>query len=209
MWTRPAVRQTALRCKRPLHSPDNIILSLSMRTLHALFALLLFSCSAALRAEDAPRPALGSVSATIEFSTGFPAPLTADAALLDSLPRSRVNARDHGVAGTWDGVSFADLLRLAGAPFGEALRGPNLSKYVLVTAADGYRAVFSLGELDTAFGDTSITLAFMRDGQPLPEKEGPFRLVVSGDSKQARWVRQVIRVELFDAPGQAAPPHAH
>jgi hypothetical protein len=34
-------------------------------------------------------------------------------------------------------------------PQGEALRGPAMTTYVLAEAADGYRVVFSLAELDS------------------------------------------------------------
>lgn len=180
-----------------------------MRLFAAVFAALLLTCVSPSRADDAPRRATGTVSATVDFSTGFATPLTVDAALLDTLPASRVTAMDHGVQGTWDGVALVDVLRKAGAPLDKYLRGPNLTRYILVTASDGYRTMFTLAELDATFGDAQVMLAFARDGAALSEKEGPYRLIVPGDTKQARWIRQVARVELFDAPGTPAPAHAH
>jgi len=61
---------------------------------------------------------------------------------LAAMPRSKVTASEHGTQGTWEGVSLIELLRRAGAPVGEAIRGKNLVLYVRVSAADGYR-VFS------------------------------------------------------------------
>lgn len=162
---------------------------------------LLLSSATAIRAAD--------IAPSVEFSTGFATPLHADMALLETLPFSVVEAEDHGKPGRWRGVPFAELLRLAGAPTGDAVRGPNLAKYILVTAADGYRVVFSLGETSPEFGGNMLTLAWERDGAPLSAEEGPFRIIASGDRKQGRWIRQVVKVELLDAPGVSAPPHAH
>ena len=79
-------------------------------------------------------------------------PLTLSIGDLARMPRRSVEARDHdGKTARYEGVLLADVLKAAGAPLGEALRGAQLSKFVLVEAADGYRAVFALPELDPAF----------------------------------------------------------
>ena len=114
---------------------------------------------------------------------------------LVGLPRQSVGARDHaGAEVTFEGVALRDVLRLAGVPFGEALHGTHLTTYILVEAADGYRVVFALAELDPAFRDRLVLLADRQNGGALPEKDGPLRLVVPDEKRQARWVRQVIRV---------------
>ena len=71
-----------------------------------------------------------------------------------------------------------------------------MALYVVVEAADGYRAVFALAELDPAFTDRVILLADRRDGKPLSTREGPFQIIVPGEKKHARWVRQVIRLKV-------------
>jgi hypothetical protein len=55
-----------------------------------------------------------------------------------------------------------------------------------------YRVVFALAELDPGYTDRVILLADRADGQPLDSKTGPFRIVVPGEKRMARWVRQVI-----------------
>jgi hypothetical protein len=62
---------------------------------------------------------------------------------------------------------------------------------VLVEAADGYQAVFSLAELRPELTDRVILLADTKDGQPLRPHEGPFRIIVCGKKRLARWVCQV------------------
>ena len=111
---------------------------------------------------------------------------------LAKLPRRATPGKDQeGNVSTFEGYSLYDVLQLAGVTFGERLRGGNLSKYLLVDAADAYQVVFSLAELDLDFTDKVILLADRRDGRPLGEKEGPLRLVIPDEKKMARWVRQV------------------
>jgi hypothetical protein len=71
--------------------------------------------------------------------------------------------------------------------------------YVIVEAADGYQAVFA-SEFDPDFTDRVIILADRRDGKPLPPPEGPFRLVVAGEKRHARWVRGVTTLDVEQAP---------
>jgi hypothetical protein len=80
--------------------------------------------------------------------------------------------------------------------FGDSLRGKRLSSYLLVEAADGYRVVIALPELDPGFTDRVILLADNADGHPLDSKEGPFRIVIPGEKRMARWVRQVIALKV-------------
>ena len=43
---------------------------------------------------------------------------------------------------------------------------------------------------------TMTTTTFERDGKPLDDAIGPFRLVVPTDKRGARWVRQVTRIRI-------------
>lgn len=124
-------------------------------------------------------------------------PLKLSAADLAKLPRQTVSAKDHdGKAATFEGVALVEVLRLAGVEFGEKLRGKSLALFLVVEAADGYRAVFALPELDPAFTDQTIILADRREGKALSEAEGQWRIVVPHEKRQARWVRQVIALTL-------------
>jgi hypothetical protein len=62
---------------------------------------------------------------------------------------------------------------------------------VLVEAADGFQALFSLAELRPELTDRVILLADTKDGQPLRPREGPFRILVCAEKLPARWVCQV------------------
>jgi DMSO/TMAO reductase YedYZ molybdopterin-dependent catalytic subunit len=127
-------------------------------------------------------------------------PLGLSAQAVERMPRQTIEATDHdGRRVHFTGVALAEILKAAGAPLGDRLRGPQLSRFLLVQAADGYRAVFALPELDPAFTDSIVLLADRREGQPLPPGEGPLRLVVPHEKRQARWVRQVKVLSVLQA----------
>ena len=94
------------------------------------------------------------------------------------------------------GVALIDLLQKAGVTTGAKLRGENLAKYILITAADGYEVIYSLSEVDPEFTDEVILLAIEKDGQPLPAGEGPFRIIAQNDKKPARWIRDVRSIKV-------------
>jgi hypothetical protein len=79
---------------------------------------------------------------------------------------------------------------------GEAFHKTGASYYVVVDAADGYKAVFAWAEIDPSFTDRKVYLVTRRDGKPLADSEGPFRLVVPGDKRGGRAVHQVTGLTL-------------
>jgi DMSO/TMAO reductase YedYZ molybdopterin-dependent catalytic subunit len=166
-----------------------------------LVALAALAVPASLLAQG--KPVSPDVLLTV-YGEGSP-PLRLTAADLAKLPRRSVRAAEHGKEAAFEGVPLAAVLTLAGAPQGEALRGRQLALYLLVEARDGYRAVFALPELDSAFTEREILLADHRDGKPLSAAEGPLRVVVPGETRPARWVRQVTALRIERAPGGAEP----
>lgn len=165
--------------------------------LYGLLAMFAASAQADKPVAPAPAAATSAAAPVVEF-VGFDTPQTFGAEALAQLPRKRVDASDHGVSSYWEGVELRELLQRAGAPLGKALRGANLTRCVLVGAADGYRVIFALAEFDTEFGNNQALLADHREGKALDAKEGPFRLVLPREQRAGRWVRQVTRVELRD-----------
>jgi hypothetical protein len=108
-----------------------------------------------------------------------------------------VRAKGHnGVESQFEGVPLSEILARAGVPAGKELRGKAVALYLVVEAADSYRAVFALPELDPAFAERVILLADRRDGKPLSDHEGPLQVIVPGEKRHARWVRQVIRFKI-------------
>jgi hypothetical protein len=123
------------------------------------------------------------------------------AADLKSMPRTTVTVHnEHSKADeTYVGVRLADLLGKLGAPLGHDLRGVALSAYIVATGSDGYVAVIALAEVDPSFHSGEVLVADTMNGQPLDEKSGPFKLVVTEDKRPARWVRNLVSIELKSA----------
>lgn len=107
----------------------------------------------------------------------------------------KVKERD-GKEHEFKGVALIEILEKAGVTTGARLRGENLAKYALITAADGYEVLYSLAEIDPEFTDQVILLATEKDGQPLPSGEGPFRIITPKDKKPARWIREVRSIKI-------------
>jgi DMSO/TMAO reductase YedYZ molybdopterin-dependent catalytic subunit len=140
-------------------------------------------------------PAAGPASLQVTGEVAKPLELTAET--LATMPRHTVRVKDHdGRMAEYQGVPLVEVLKAAGLKFGQDLRGPALALYLVVEASDGYRAVFALPELDPACTDLLVLLADRYDGQPLDAKEGPFRIVVVGEKRHARWVRQVVSLRI-------------
>jgi hypothetical protein len=133
----------------------------------------------------------GAAAQTLQIINSDGQSTTFTAAQIASSPHVTVNVKDHDVPAQFEGVPLATLLSSAGIQLGDKLRGPRLTEVVTVEASDGYKVVFTLAEVDPAFATREIILANKRDGKPLDAKEGPFRIVVPGDKRPARWVRQV------------------
>ena len=99
----------------------------------------------------------------------------------------------HGTEqATYTGALLWSLLEQAGG-LGTDPR-TRLRRSVAVTGRDGYVAVLALAEIDPEFEGKPVLLAYRRDGQPMGGNE--LRLVVPGDHRGGRSVRDVVRIEL-------------
>ena len=114
------------------------------------------------------------------------------------------NAHDKKTA-TYNGVPLRDLLKDAGVPSGESLRGKVFTTTIIVSATDGYQVAFSVGELDESVGNLQVLVADNEDGKPLAQETGPLRLVVPSDKRPARWVRMVKTIRVVANPSAALP----
>jgi hypothetical protein len=103
----------------------------------------------------------------IQIAGAVKQPLSLGAADLAKLPRETVKVAGSEKDTVYEGVLVHEILKLAGVPEAEALRGGALASYVIAEAQDGYQVVFSLAELDPSFIDNEILLADTADGKPL------------------------------------------
>lgn len=139
----------------------------------------------------AQTPAALSVSGLVKAPHGF------TLAELQKMPWTTVEASfqtEHGTRhGTWLGVSLWTLLDQSGgldAPEKESLR-----HWLVVTGRDGYAVVLSVGEIDPAVGHAAAVVAWSEDGKPFDPAHG-LRLILPGDRKGGRDVRDVVSIEV-------------
>lgn len=127
-------------------------------------------------------------------------PFQISAETFKTMKTAKVSVTDHdGKQHEYSGIPLNDLLMAAEAVPNNQLRGKALTKYLLVTAADGYQVVLALAEIDPAFTDKIVLLANKEDGEDLPPNLGPFRLVVPGDKRPARSAMRVVSLDVLTA----------
>ena len=130
-------------------------------------------------------------------------PLSLSAKQLRDMDHVAATVKEHnGVVSDYQGVPLVSLLESAGVTFGKALRGKRLATYLLVQARDGYSVVFALPELDPAFNDRTIFLAYSKNGGALPKEEAPLRVIVPNEKREARWIRQVVALKIISVGSQ-------
>jgi hypothetical protein len=73
-------------------------------------------------------------------------------------------------------------------------KGAELRHIVRVSGQNGYLVVISTGEIAPDFGGKPALIAYQRDGEPLDE--GGLRLVMPGDKRGGRNVRDVVAIRV-------------
>jgi DMSO/TMAO reductase YedYZ molybdopterin-dependent catalytic subunit len=158
----------------------------------AALALAMQTPPAVLRAAQADI----APAATLTIAGDIKTPLTLTLADLKAMPRTRLEVKDEGRTVVYEGVLVGELLKRAGSPIGPEIRGNAVASYVVASASDGYQVVFSLAELDPGFTSNDIIVADTLDGQALFAYQGPLRIIAPKDSRAARSVRMLQRLEV-------------
>jgi len=164
-----------------------------IRSLPPAIALSFLSCFAA------PAAAQAGDSLVIESPD---ARLVLHPADWARLPQDTMRVQFHEQpAELYAGVPLPALLELIGVRT-DSLRGKALSLRLVVEAADGYLVVLTLTDLDPTLGGRRTLLANRVEGQLLPAKEAPFRLLIAGDQRPSRWARNVVALRVRAEPAQ-------
>lgn len=160
----------------------------SARVSHSLTLMAFAALPLAAHCQTAP---------ALRIEGQVPQPRSFTAAELAALPHIAQKAKDkEGKTHRYRGIELRELLKQAGAPQGKDIHGLVLGQALLVTAADGYKVVFALPELDPAFTERTVLLADQRDGQPLAAEQGPYQIIVPQEKRPTRWVRQVTSLRV-------------
>lgn len=119
-------------------------------------------------------------------------------ATLAPLPHTTITVyNDHAKANqTYAGVPLIDLLTKLGVP--DKPRGKDLRLYVVAEGSDLYEVVYSLGEITPDVHDGTVLVADSEDGKPLGD-DGPLKMVVTGEKRPARWVRNLAAIRVLTA----------
>jgi hypothetical protein len=117
-----------------------------------------------------------------------------------ALPHVRLSVSLEGKTLAFSGVPLTTLLDRVGAPTGKALRGKAMCDVVVASGRDGYGVALDLAETDPMFRKNQILVADLADGAPMDDQAGPLRLVVEGDLRGARFVRQLSAIVVTTAP---------
>jgi DMSO/TMAO reductase YedYZ molybdopterin-dependent catalytic subunit len=174
------------------------------RLIRVFFLAILSVCIAVTASVPGAFAQTAPATAELRIGGAVSTPLVLTLTDLKNMPRKKltvVNPHDKKTE-AYEGVLLEELLRRAGVPQGENLRGPGMASYVLAEAADGYRVVFSLAELDSGILESEVIVADTMDGAPLGAKQGPFRLVAPHKKRPARWVRMLKSITVTLAPMQ-------
>jgi DMSO/TMAO reductase YedYZ molybdopterin-dependent catalytic subunit len=163
-----------------------------------LYAVALLVCVPVASISQTAPPVAAPAQSAAGLSVGgdVATPLTLSPAELKSLPRTKAEIREEGRTIVYEGVLVGEILKRAGVPLGSELRGNAMATYVLAHASDGYQVLFSLAELDPGFTGSEIIVADTIDGKPLFAYQGPFRIVAPKDSRGARSIRMLQRLDV-------------
>jgi hypothetical protein len=124
-------------------------------------------------------------------------PLVFDQTTLDTLPVTTIEvsyATASGTAkGSYTGVLLWDILKKAQLVNADGTNA-RLRHTLLVTARDGYAVALAVGELDPAYGNRRVLLAYKSSDNRATVDH--MRLLVPGDIHSGRAVRDVATIEV-------------
>lgn len=143
-------------------------------------------------------------STTLRIGGAVEHPVVYDLGTLQALPTRSQTVSFQSGAGfqthTYVGASTWDVLERAGVSIDPAIKNDALNRVVMVTGTDGYRSVFSLGELDPAFGNRASLLAHAEvvGGATVPlGSDGFVRVTAPGDVRGGRYVSGAVSVDVL------------
>jgi Oxidoreductase molybdopterin binding domain len=164
-------------------------------------AILLSFAAAPLSAADQIKPS-GPASETaaahaVELEGKLKHPQSLDLVALRRLPAEQVQVSFQSERPTtptnYTGVRLWAVLAAAGG-IDDDEKGAELRHIIKVTGRDGYVVLISTGEIAPDFGGKPALIAYQRDGDPLGE--AGFRLIMPGDKRGGRNVRDVVAIRI-------------
>ena len=171
----------------------------------AIGVALLLACGAGLAACPVDPSAPADTLLSLRLSTSQAAPIRLDRRALAALGEQQLTQR-RSVAATMGASAPAleQTIVYAGVPLGRVVaaaasddrQGRDQRGWVYeAVATDGYRAIFSWGELFNTDAAEQVLVITAQDGQPLTAAEGPLALRALGDRRPGpRHVRNLCAI---------------
>ena len=150
-------------------------------------------------------------STSVVVSGAVDHPTSYTAATLNALPQ--VTQTDTFASGTtpqthtYTGPTIWNAVNAAGVQTTPGVKNDILDRYVLATGTDGYRVVYSMGELDPAFGNRADLVATQETigGKTAPlTSDGFARTTAAGDVKGGRYVANLASLTVRASGSTAA-----
>lgn len=140
-----------------------------------------------------PAPPAGPLEVTFDGKSS-----TWTAATLAALPHVNVTVHNEHtkVDETYSGVPVIALLTPLGVS--DKPRGKQLRLYIVASGSDGYGVVYAIGEVTPDVHDATVMVADTEDGKPIAA-DGPLKLVATGEKRPARWVRNLVALDVKTA----------
>ena len=98
---------------------------------------------------------------------------------------------------SYAGVSLSDLLRKAGVPQGEEVRGRLFAVGVVARGTDKYSVLYALAEVDPSIHTGDVIVADSIDGHKLGT-DGAFKMISTEEKRPARWVRNLEEIDVVE-----------
>jgi hypothetical protein len=148
----------------------------------------------------------------VEVTTSFPitgvtSPGTYTLSSLDAFPQETQTVSylsgSTPVTATYSGPGLYSVISNAGWPTEPAAKNAQLRDVVAATGSDGYRVVFSNGELNPSFGNKPALIATRElvGGTPTPlGTDGFARTTAPGDVRGGRYVSNLANLNVVQAP---------
>lgn len=117
-------------------------------------------------------------------------------AKLAALPHKSVTVHNESGSQTYAGVPLMDLLARLGVP--SKVHGKDVALYLVAVGADGFKAAYSMPEINSGEPGALVLVADSLDGKAL-QAAGPLELVAAGEEHPARWVRNLVGIRVMAA----------
>lgn len=138
-------------------------------------------------------PSVVRADAVLTGPGGLSVTLTPE--VLAGMPAQEVETTHHGSKGEqtghYRGVLLWDVIASQTDLDDDVKSALRLT--ILVTARDDHQVAFSIGEIAPDFGSRPVMIGYQLDDAPIPDG---LRMVSPGDVRGARYVKDVVRLEI-------------